>query len=450
MARVLVIDDHTDICFMFSSYLKRAEHEVEEAYSGSAGLKLLDKQQFDLVFCDYRLPDFDGIDLIREIKKRQEDTQVIIITAYGDVKIAIRCMKHGAMDYIAKPIHHEEVLHLVKQAVDLKSAPVKKKAPKQSSVKYVWGNSPQSQRLLKNIELVAPTDMTVIVQGESGTGKEYVANAIHEQSSRKGNPFVAIDCGSLTEELAGSELFGHVKGAFTGALQNKTGQFELANGGTLFMDEIGNLSYENQIKLLRVLQERKVRKVGADKDVDIDVRLVVATNENLQDAVREGRFREDIYHRLNEFFIQVDPLRERKEDIETYISYFLTQANENLGKNVTAINDVALEKLKNYIWHGNLREVRNVIKRAVLLTPGDTVSVDTIPAEIVFGQVSNTLGSNGISGRIEDLKSVVEEAEKGAIIQVLQETNFNKSKTAKRLKVDRKTLYNKMNQYNLM
>jgi two-component system response regulator HydG len=450
MSRILIIDDNTDICFMLSSYLKREKFEADEAYTGKNGLKLIEKQDYGVVFCDYRLPDFEGIDLLREIKKRQPAAQVIMMTAYADVKIAIRCMKMGALDYITKPIHHEEVLHLVRRAPEEKSAEPTKKAKKSSESKYVWGTSPQSQRLLKNLQLVAPTDMTVIIQGESGTGKEYVANSIHEQSARKGKPFVAIDCGSLTEELAGSELFGHIKGAFTGALQNKTGQFELANGGTLFMDEIGNLSYENQVKLLRVLQERKVRKVGADKDTDIDVRLIVATNENLQQAVADGRFREDIFHRLNEFMIEVEPLRNRKEDIGIYINHFLQEANSELGKNVSGIDEITLAKLENYFWHGNLRELRNVIKRAVLLTSGDQVSIECIPTEIVFGQGQGEMNGRGKQRRIEDLKSVVEEAEKEAIIQVLKETNFNKSQTAQRLKVDRKTLYNKMNQYDLM
>ncbi len=450
MSRVLIIDDNTDICFMLSSYLKREKYEADEAYTGKSGLKLIEKHEYGVVFCDYRLPDFEGIDLLREIKKLQPGAQVIMMTAYADVKIAIRCMKLGALDYITKPIHHEEVLHLVRRAPAEPTSAPKRVAGKSADSGYVWGTSPQSQRLLKNLKLVAPTDMTVIIQGESGTGKEFVANSIHAQSARKNKPFVAIDCGSLTEELAGSELFGHVKGAFTGALQNKTGQFELANGGTLFMDEIGNLSYENQVKLLRVLQERKVRKVGADKDTEIDVRLIVATNENLQQAVTEGRFREDIFHRLNEFMIEVEPLRNRKEDIGIYIDHFLKEANAELGKSVSGIDAMTLAKLENYFWHGNLRELRNVIKRSVLLATADRITIDCIPTEIVFGQGQAEMNGRGKQRRIEDLKSVVEEAERNAIVQVLKETNFNKSQTAQRLKVDRKTLYNKMNQYGLM
>ena len=452
--RILIIDDNTEICALLANYLQRQEYETDEAYTGKSGLKFLEKNKYGLVFCDYRLPDFDGIDLLPLLKKTQPETPVVIMTAYADVRTSIRCIKLGALDYITKPIHHQEMFHLVKDALEndkpnQSSVPAKRK-PSSTNNKYVWGNSAQSKKLLKNIELIAPTDMSVIVLGESGTGKEFVANSIHEKSSRNGKPFVAVDCGSLTEELAGSELFGHVKGAFTGALQNKTGQFELAKGGTLFLDEIGNLSYENQIKLLRVLQERKVRKVGGDNDIDIDVRLIVATNEDLQTAVAKGRFREDLYHRLNEFLIQLEPLRNRKEDIHDYVDHFLDMANSQLNKNVEGVDDITYEKLRNYYWHGNIRELKNVVKRAVLLAGSDVISVENIPTEIVFGSNANAMVSPTEKKEVTDLKSVVEEAEKAAIIQVLERTNFNKTETAKQLKVDRKTLYNKMNQYGLM
>lgn len=452
--RILVVDDNTDICFMLSSYLKREGFEVDEAYSGRSALKLLENYKFDLVFSDYRLPDVEGEDLFKEIKKRQPETEVVIITAYADVKTAIRCMKMGALDYVTKPIHHQEVLMLVKQALnkDKNSSSAPKAVKSKRTEKYVWGPSIQSKKLIKNIDLVAPTDMTVIIQGESGTGKEFVANSIHEKSQRKGKPFVAIDCGALAEELAGSELFGHVKGAFTGASNDKTGQFEMANGGTLFLDEIGNLSYENQVKLLRVLQERKIRKVGGTKDISIDVRLIVATNEDLQEAVETGDFREDIYHRLNEFMIKIEPLRNRPDDIDVYIDYFLGEANDALGKEVQKIDDITLAKLKSYFWHGNLRELKNVIKRAVLLASSNTITMEGVPEEIIFGSSFKPANGNGgaISGPITDLKSVVEEAEKNAIMAVLQQTSFNKSKTAERLNIDRKTLYNKMKQYDLI
>ncbi len=454
MKKILIVDDNTEICALLSNYLQRNDYETDEVYTGKSALKLLEKNDYGLIFLDYRLPDFDGIDLLPQMKKAQPETPIVIMTAYADVRTSIRCIKLGALDYITKPIHHQEMFNLVKDAVENKTPstinnPVKRTS-KGSSREYVWGTSAQSKRLLKNIELIAPTDMTVIVLGESGTGKEFVANSIHEKSNRNGKPFVAVDCGALTEELAGSELFGHVKGAFTGALQNKTGQFELAKGGTLFLDEIGNLSYENQIKLLRVLQERKVRKVGGDKDIDIDVRLVVATNEDLQTAVANGKFREDLYHRLNEFMIQLEPLRNRKEDIHDYVDHFIVKSNEQLNKNVTGVDDITYDKLRSYYWHGNIRELKNVIKRAVLLANSDVISVENIPTEIVFGSDTSMLTSSSEKKEVTSLKAVVEEAERAAIIQVLERTNFNKSETAKQLKVDRKTLYNKMNQYGLM
>jgi two-component system, NtrC family, response regulator HydG len=449
--RILIIDDSTEMCSLLSNYLKREKYETDEAYSGAAGLKSMEKTTYGLVLCDYRLPDFDGIELIPRMKRLQPDTPIVIMTAYADVKTSIRCIRLGALDYITKPIHHQEMFTLVKDALSSRGISAQPVIPdKDKGIGYVWGSSPQSKRMLKNIELVAPTDMTVIIEGESGTGKEFVANAIHERSQRGSKQLVAIDCGSLTEELAGSELFGHVKGSFTGALQDKKGQFELANGGTLFLDEIGNLTYENQVKLLRVLQERKVRKVGGDKDTDIDVRLIVATNEDLPEAVRQGRFREDLFHRLNEFSIYIEPLRERKQDITTYVEHFLRLANESLGKQVRRVDDITAEKLRNYYWHGNIRELKNVMKRAVLLASSDEISVECIPTEIVFGTHASLRPDPTANGEITDLRSVVEEAEKKAILQVLRETNFNKSDTAKRLKVDRKTLYNKMNQYGLI
>ncbi len=450
MAKILVIDDNVDSCFILSSYLKKEKFETEEAYSGKSALKLLEKHDFDIAFCDYRLPDFDGIDLLKELKKKNSEMGVVIMTAYADVKIAIQCVRLGALDYITKPIHHQEMVLLIRDF--LKKEDTKEKKPSsKSSEKYVWGESQQSQRLLKNIELIAPTEMTAIIQGESGTGKEYVAKAIHDLSKRKNKPFVAIDCGSLSEELAASEMFGHIKGSFTGAVQDKTGQFEYAKGGTLFLDEIGNLSYENQIKLLRVLQERKIRKVGGNNDIDIDVRLIVASNENLTEAARSGKFREDLYHRLNEFMIQIAPLRERKEDVKIYVQHFLQEANDALGKKVKEIDDLTYEKLLSYYWHGNLRELRNVIKRAVLLSTTDVVTLECIPEEIIFSSPKTENGDlNDIPLNNFELSTIVAEAEKRAILHVLSKVANNRSRAAEVLNVDRKTLYNKMKAYGII
>lgn len=450
MAKILVIDDNVDSCFILSSYLKKEKFETEEAYSGKTALKLLDKHNFDIVFCDYRLPDFDGIDLLKEIKKKNPSAGIVMMTAYADVKIAIQCVRLGALDYITKPIHHQEMILLINDFLNKDDKKEKKQSSSKLAENYVWGKSEQSKRLLKNIELIAPTDMSVIIHGESGTGKEYVAKAIHALSKRKNKPFVAIDCGSLSEELAASEMFGHIKGSFTGAVQDKTGQFEYAKGGTLFLDEIGNLSYENQIKLLRVLQERKIRKVGGNNDIDIDVRLLVASNENLTDAARNGKFREDLFHRLNEFMINIEPLRTRKEDIKIYIDHFLKEANVALGKKVKEIDDITYEKLMSYYWHGNLRELKNVIKRSVLVANSDTVTLECIPEEITFGEQKTENGNlNDIPLNNFDLNKIVQEAEKRAIIHVLSKVANNRTKAAEVLNVDRKTLYNKMKSYGI-
>lgn len=432
-----------------SAYLKKAGYSADQVTSGNAAIKIIDKNRYDIIFCDYRLPDYDGLDLLKHIKKQSPLSSVIMMTAYADVRIAVLCLKHGARDYLTKPVHHEEVLHLIKE---IKAPPKANKSTKKAvneSGKFVWGTSQATERLIKNIDLIAPTEMTILIQGETGTGKEFVAKSIHAKSDRANKPFVAVDCGAISEELAGSELFGHVKGAFTGAINDKAGQFELAKGGTLFLDEIGNLSYDNQVKLLRVLQERTVRRVGGEKDTDVDVRLIVATNEDLKGAIANGQFREDIYHRLNEFQIELTPLRNRKSDIPKYIDHFRLEANADLGKAVEGFDDLTQQKLVDYYWHGNLRELRNVIRRAILLTTGTFASMETIPQEIQFSQSGSNIPESDSDG-IRDLKSVVEQAEKKAIIGALESTGFNKTKTAEVLNVDRKTLYNKMNAYGLM
>jgi two-component system response regulator HydG len=315
---------------------------------------------------------------------------------------------------------------------------------------YIVGRSIQATTVQRHVELIAPSDLSVIIHGETGTGKEFVAQAIHRLSKRAEKPFVAIDCGALPKELAGSELFGHIKGAFTGAVNDKEGSFELADQGTIFLDEIGNLSYENQVKLLRVIQERRIKRIGATKDIAIDVRIIAATNEDLNKSVKEGKFREDLYHRLNEFKIQLSPLRERKEDIMHFAQHFLAKANHSLTKNVQGFSAAAADLITNYYWHGNLRELNNVVKRAVLLTLGDTIQLDSLPQEIVHANTA-PVSSNGHveEEKVGLLKSIAGSAERQAIIDVLEKANYNKSKAAELLKIDRKTLYNKLKLYNI-
>ena len=464
-ATILVIDDDLDLCALIKRYLTRQGLDVEEAYKADSGLEKLENNNIDLVLCDLRLPDMDGIDLMRQIKVYNNSIPVIIMTGYSDIKVAVKAMKSGAFEYVTKPIHPEEILSYIKQALKARPADEEKKESttkskttkkassnsKFNSFEYVEGRSTKAKQIQQSIELIAPTDMSVIILGETGTGKEMVARNIHRLSKRATSPFLAVDCGALPGELAASELFGHVKGAFTGAVRDKPGQFELAKGGTLFLDEIGNLSYENQIKLLRVIQERQIRRVGGEKDIDIDVRILVATNEDLRKAVGKGDFRQDLFYRLNEFKIELPPLRERQTDLIDFANFFLDQSNSELEKSVDGFSKEALEKLQEYYWYGNLRELRNVIKRATLLTQGKHIESDALPEEIKQPVFIHEFSDNNEEPNEElaDLKSVSERAERKAIVQVLQKTGFNKTRAAQILKIDRKTLYNKMNEYGI-
>jgi len=450
MKKILIVDDDKDICSLLSRFLTRQGFETGVAYNGKSAIKLLRNQGADLVICDYKLPDYTGVEILQKIKIIDNRTQVIIITGYSDVRIAIESVKKGAFDYVTKPLHPDEILLMIREALELKEKKASSPSPKDSLAEfyqsYIIGSSHQSQLTQKHIELIAPTDMSVIILGDTGTGKEYVARAIHFKSKRAKKPFVAIDCGALIKDLAGSELFGHVKGAYTGAVNDKPGSFELADGGTLFLDEISNLTYENQIKLLRVLQERKIKRVGDTKDIAVDVRMIVASNENLRNVVKRGEFREDIYHRINEFTIELAPLRERPDDVIQYSKHFLREANQQLEKDIAGFSQEVMKKFTSYAWPGNLRELRNVIKRAVLLTEGSEIQFTSIPEEIrePMSQQSSFLDISFNGALPNNLKKVSREAEKCAIQEVLKRTNNNKTETAKILGVDRKTLYNKM------
>lgn len=459
MERILIIDDDHDICLLLQKFLTKNNFEVDFVNTGEDAVGLLKKNTFDLIISDYRLPDEDGISLLKKIKIIDPNAAVVMITGYSDIRIAVETLKHGAYDYVTKPLYPDEILVTIKEAIKKKSvqkevkleSPEKKDKVSKHHSQFIKGESGQAQLVQKHIDLIAPTDMSVVITGETGTGKEFVANAIHDKSSRKNNPFVAIDCGALPQDLAGSELFGHKKGAFTGATSDKKGSFELAHGGTLFLDEIGNLTYDNQIKLLRVLQERKIKALGGVKDMEIDVRLITATNEDLKTAVSKGKFREDIYHRLNEFKIELSPLRERKSDIMIFANHFLQLANDQLNKNVSGFQKVVEQRLEEYYWHGNLRELQNVVKRAVLLSQDDLVSLDCLPTEIVLPNFSTEDASGKDAARADaiNLKSVSENAERTAIINVLEKTGYNKTKAAEVLNIDRKTLYNKLKAYQI-
>jgi len=460
MLRLLIIDDDRDICLVLSKFLTKNNYEVDVAHRGDDGLKLLRTHDYTLILCDYRLPDFTGVEMLRKIKLLQPAVAVIIITGYSDVRTAVETFRYGANDYVTKPLYPDELLLTIKETIsknekrnsveaEVASPEIRKNKVNSGPLDFIVGKSVQSQTVQRYIELIAPSDMSVIINGETGTGKEFVAQSIHRHSKRSSYPFVAIDCGALPKELAGSELFGHIKGAFTGAVSDKQGSFEVANGGTIFLDEIGNLTYENQIKLLRVIQERRIKRIGATKDIPIDVRIIAATNEDLTKSVKEGRFREDLYHRLNEFKIQLSPLRERKEDILIFANYFLEKANQALHKSVKTFAPDVLQQITNYFWYGNLRELNNVIRRAVLLTVGDEVQSDSLPQEIIQAHSSLIVPADMMDDSIGLLKSIAGSAERQAIIDVLEKVNYNKSKAAELLKIDRKTLYNKLKLYNI-
>ncbi len=462
--RILIVDDDPDMCILLGKFLAKKGYEAEAAHSAGKGIAKFQEGKYDIVLCDYRLGDKDGKDVLQKIKEINPQTIVIIITGYSDIKTAVDVIKLGAFDYITKPLIPDEVVNVIEKALSKSSTEnelpthithdIKTKRPYVVSAdqEFLVGQDGETAHLYKQIEIVASTNYSIILYGESGTGKELIAKTIHEYSNRKHMPFIAIDCGTLSKELAGSELFGHVKGSFTGAIIDKEGHFELANGGTLFLDEVTNLSYEIQAALLRVIQERKFKRVGSTKEMDVDIRIIVASNENLQDAYRKGRFREDLYHRFNEFSINLPPLRNRKVDIPLFADFFLDKTNKELGKNVEGYEDDVLEMFLNYSWPGNLREFRNVVRRAVLLTPTGKISAKVLPWEIANSYVyeysaENSKGDYVVVPKDLDLKDAAAKAEYDTIMNVLKDVNFNKTKAAEILKIDRKTLYNKIKVY---
>lgn len=476
MAKILIVDDDIDICKLLDRYLSKQGHEISTTFSGKSALDMVAKNDFDLIFCDFRLKDMDGSDFIIKAHEISQRLKIVIITGYSDVRIAVDVMKRGAVDYVIKPLIPDELLTIIKRTLAMDSTPaeatgnkgttgkkVSSSATKKQRAEFVKGRSPSAEKMYKNINLVAPTNFSVIIYGESGSGKENVARTIHNLSTRKNAPFIAIDCGALTKELAGSELWGHEKGAFTGALNAKPGQFELASGGTIFLDEISNLSYETQVGLLRLVQERKLRRVGGVKDIDIDVRILVASNENLMNAVQKGRFREDLYYRFNEFTIDVPPLRQLKEDITTFAEHFLDKANEELNKSINGFEKKVLELFMEYSWPGNLREMRNVVRRAALLADGSEITVACLPQEIIYSNkfinkmdegLEEPENANILKLQISenskfDLKGTTSLAEAEVLKRVLEETKYNRKNAALKLGIDRKTLFNKMKQYNL-
>lgn len=447
MTKILIVEDDVPFGTMLKTFLQKRNYEVSHAFSGTEALRQIKEEDFNLILTDVRLPDTDGLDILKEVKAKNATTQVIVMTSYAEISMAVQAMKDGAFDYVSKPFRPESILRTIENALqhnEVKATePVKTlSSSTPSSLKkdtFVKGVSDASKKLNDYIDLVAPTNMSVLIIGESGTGKEQVAKSIHFQSKRKDAAFIAVDCGAVPRELASSEFFGHIKGSFTGAINDKTGHFEAANGGTLFLDEIGNLNYELQVQLLRALQERKVKPVGSNNEIQVDIRVITATNEDLAQAVKDGEFREDLYHRLNEFSIKVPSLKDRKEDLMIFAEYFLDEANAELEKNVIGFTDEAIEAFKNYNWPGNLRELKNMVKRAVLLTQDNLIPLKVLPHEI---STAPTIGDT-------EYGLFKNKNEEQLILEALEKSGGNKSKAARLLSIDRKTLYNKLKQYGI-
>jgi DNA-binding NtrC family response regulator len=472
MAKILIIDDDTDICQLLDRFLKRKGHDTSYVTSGKKALTYLKENEVDIAFCDFRLPDTDGKELLLSIKELNQKTQVIIITGYSDVKIAVDVIKSGAFDYITKPLLPEEVLMLVDKAISQKDeraqlgtgsdnsasdgkveAVPHKKHVVGDPKNLVVGRSKEAEKLHTQIKLVAPTNYSVIIYGESGTGKESVAYSIHTQSTRKDKPFIAVDCGSLTKELAGSELFGHEKGSFTSAIKQRIGKFESANGGTLFLDEIGDMSQSAQAKVLRALQENKITRVGGEKEIDVDVRVVAATNKDLLKEIEVGNFRMDLYHRLSVILIHVPPLVDRKDDITLLTQSFLDEICNEYGMPVKKISDAALDALKALPWTGNIRELRNMVERLIILSD-KTITDHDVRAFANPSSPSVASGENNGAAQTDfdqfnNFQEYKDFAEREYIKFKLEKNNWNVSKTADDIDIQRSHLYSKIEKFGL-
>ena len=449
MSHILIVEDDLTFATMMQTWLRKKGFDVDRVSSVSAAARqLTDTPSFDLILSDLRLPDHDGLFLLEWMRKHNLRIPFIVMTSYAEVQNAVLAMKTGASDYIAKPVQPDILLQKIRDALSTpEPAPTpqpttpapeaKAQEPTADVPRYIEGKSEASRQLYEYVGLVAPTPMSVLILGASGTGKEYVARRIHELSPRRDKPFFALDCGAIPKEVAASEFFGYVKGTFTGATTDKTGAFVEANGGTLFLDEVGNLSYDVQVQLLRALQERKVRPLGGAHEIDVDIRLVCATNGDLASLVADGQFREDLYHRINEFTIYMPELKDRGADIFLFADLFIKHANADLGRDVIGLDDKASERIASYAWPGNLRELNNVMRRATLLAKGKHIGLSELERSMAPSTPTEPLALHD------------EQTEQQRIEAALRATGGNKSKAAQLLAVDRKTLYNKMKRYGM-
>lgn len=446
MEKILIIDDNESLRYTLESVLEEHGYDPKSVEDGLKAIEEVKTKNYDLVICDMKMPKMDGMQILAEVKKIDPDIPFIILTAFGDIKNAVEAMKQGASDYLTKPFDNDGMILTLRKALEIRYlnkelAILRKRTDDSYKGSGIIGSSKEMKEVFDQVKIVAPTNLTVLIQGESGTGKEVIANMIHRASERAERPFIAVDCGAIPESLIESELFGHEKGAFTDAKSQREGKFEQANGGTIFLDEITNLSDANQIKLLRAIQERKVTRIGGKKALTLDVRILTATNVRLADAVNSNKFRADLYYRLNEFHIDLPPLRARKEDLELLVKHFIEDANKELNRSVLSVSDNVMKKIETHQWPGNVRELRNTIRRAVLLTTGSIMEKINITDEVAPKNYIETKTSENDTSTFE---SLTKKAEKDAILSALDESGGNKSKAAKLLNINERTFYRKL------
>jgi len=442
MEKILIVDDNEILRYTLTELLEDENFECLAVEDGFKALEELKNSKYGLVILDMRMPKMSGFETLQKIREIDNIIPVIMLTAFGDIQTAVESIKMGAQDFITKPFDNDNIIITIRKALELKylnqEVNILRKKLDENYVKgEVIGNSEVMMKVFEQVKIVAPTNLSVLIEGESGTGKEVIACMIHKTGNRKDKPFIAVDCGAIPESLIESELFGYEKGAFTDAKNTKEGKFELANGGTIFLDEITNLSDSNQIKLLRIIQERKVTRLGAKKPIDLDIRIIAATNIKLSESVNNQRFRQDLYYRFNEFCLELPPLRERKDDIKLFVQHFIKDSNKELNRNVESVSEKVMDRLIDHSWFGNVRELRNVIRRAVLLTEGEIISSIEIPDDIKFISTESNLFSNSING-------ITKEIEKDMILKAINESDGNKSKAAKILDMNERTFYRKL------
>jgi two-component system response regulator PilR (NtrC family) len=456
--KILVVDDEKSMREFLEIMLRRDGYDVEAAESGAMALVKIEKRFFDAIICDVKMPEIDGLGVLKKAKETWPDTAVIMITAYASTETAVEAMKQGALDYITKPFKVEEIRIIIKRALERKCLERQNKLLKKQldgfdTRSLIIGRSPAMQRVFSLIEKIADTPTNVLLTGESGTGKELVAKAIHYESARRDQPFVTIHCGAIPENLIESELFGHIKGSFTGAIQNKIGLLEMANGGTVFLDEVGEIPLPMQVKLLRFIQERTFRRVGCTESISVNVRIICATNKDLEEEIEGGTFREDLYYRLNVIQIELPPLRQRKEDIQVLAEHFVSKYAAALNRKIDRISEEAMDRLTTYAYPGNVRELENILERAVALEASSLIQAASLPSDIIHG-VRREWGHSGKGQdffRLPDegvhLEDLVEDIEKRLIQQALERTHGVKKRAAELLHVSFRSFRYRLEKY---